>query len=182
MLADVVMVWHAYQLNPRNFLEDCLRYGKMRFWKTGLPWAAVNSCIDNDTFEFNPGLVAVTNFETGTGYSWACMDESATTQVKCPVCKGKILVPLTSCNAKPFCHLDGSYSGFKGLDTGCGFADRDFVFNCDCGFVMKHEVLKTQKFRRDMDALVSADVPMPGTLLSLEGELEKGHFFGKLLI
>jgi hypothetical protein len=26
---DVLMVWHAYMLNPRCFLEDCFRYGML---------------------------------------------------------------------------------------------------------------------------------------------------------
>lgn len=26
---DVIMVWHSYLLNPRNFFEDCLRYGML---------------------------------------------------------------------------------------------------------------------------------------------------------
>ena len=40
---DVLMVWHAYMLNPRCFLEDCFRLGLMDFWMTGLPWALIVS-------------------------------------------------------------------------------------------------------------------------------------------
>lgn len=40
---DVLMVWHAYTLNPRHFFEDCLRAGKMDLWYTGLPWKAIVS-------------------------------------------------------------------------------------------------------------------------------------------
>ncbi|KAF3483895.1 uncharacterized protein GIQ15_03219 [Arthroderma uncinatum] len=53
---DVVMVWHAYMLNPRDVLEDCLRLGKMSFWTSGLPLDVINECIDNTTFEYTPDL------------------------------------------------------------------------------------------------------------------------------
>jgi hypothetical protein len=31
---DVLMVWHAYMLNPRTYLEDCVRLGRMDLWNT----------------------------------------------------------------------------------------------------------------------------------------------------
>lgn len=43
---DVLMVWHSFMLNPRTYLEDCLRFGMMGLWKTGLPWKAVDAVID----------------------------------------------------------------------------------------------------------------------------------------
>lgn len=33
---DIITVWHSFMLNPRVFLEDCLRHRKMGSWATGL--------------------------------------------------------------------------------------------------------------------------------------------------
>ena len=33
---DVLMVWHSHMLNPRAYLEDCLRNGQMHMWRTAL--------------------------------------------------------------------------------------------------------------------------------------------------
>ncbi|TKA29017.1 hypothetical protein B0A50_03429 [Salinomyces thailandicus] len=52
---DVLMVWHAYMLNPRAYLEDCLRNGRMRLWHTRMPWQAAAECIDSQTFDYQPG-------------------------------------------------------------------------------------------------------------------------------
>ena len=64
------MVWHAYQLNPRDFLEDCIRHGKMGFWRAGLPWSAIDACISNEMFEFEAPIEAVKNFVGATGLPW----------------------------------------------------------------------------------------------------------------
>ena len=47
---DVLMVWHSFMLNPRSYLEDCLRFGLKNLWTTGMPWQAVNASI---TTQFN---------------------------------------------------------------------------------------------------------------------------------
>ena len=50
-----------------------------------------------------------------------------------------------------------------------GFADQKFMFPACCGVIFDHDLLKTQKFRQDMEALLNNDVPMPGTILDLDG-------------
>ncbi|KAI7318221.1 hypothetical protein KC315_g10135 [Hortaea werneckii] len=59
---DVLMVWHAYMLNPRAYLEDCLRNGRVRLWQTRFPWKAVDQRIDRETFAYEPGHLAATLF------------------------------------------------------------------------------------------------------------------------
>lgn len=49
---DVLMVWHAYMLNPRAYLEDCIRHGRMAIWNVEMPWRVVAECIDSETFEY----------------------------------------------------------------------------------------------------------------------------------
>ena len=64
---DVLMVWHAYMLNPRAYLEDCVRLGRMALWNTRMPWNAIAQCIDPSTFTFQAGAVAEGSFTRLTG-------------------------------------------------------------------------------------------------------------------
>ena len=64
---DVLMVWHAYMLNPRAYLEDCIRLGRMALWNTRMPWNAIAQCIDPSTFAFQAGAVAEASFTHLTG-------------------------------------------------------------------------------------------------------------------
>jgi hypothetical protein len=64
---DVLMVWHAYMLNPRAYLEDCVRLGRMALWNTRMPWNAIAECIDPSTFAFEAGPVAEGSFTHLTG-------------------------------------------------------------------------------------------------------------------
>jgi hypothetical protein len=65
---DVLMVWHAYMLNPRAYLEDCVRLGRMALWYTKMPWSAVAECINSSTFAFEAGAVAEGSFARLTGH------------------------------------------------------------------------------------------------------------------
>lgn len=162
------MVWHAYQLNPRSFFEDCLRYGKMKFWRSGFPWAAIDPCIDNKTFEFNPGPEATRSFEHSTGCPIdSCLGETDI-DIKCPKCPKFHKVPWTEWNHQSawLKDFDGS---LRGESQARGLADRNFGFLSPCDTVISHESLRTQKFRNDIEALRINDVPMPGTLLNLKG-------------
>ena len=70
-----MMVWHAFILNPRNFLADCIRFGKMKLWALGLPWALVARAIDDETFQYNPGRFTVDTFKSRTRRPWNNLDE-----------------------------------------------------------------------------------------------------------
>ncbi|KAK9250681.1 hypothetical protein V1507DRAFT_494666 [Lipomyces tetrasporus] len=60
------------------------------------------------------------------------------------------------------------------FEHGRGYVDRSFTTTCaQCNFTTNHEILKLQKFRRDLQALLKDDVPMPGTSLSQEGRPDK---------
>ena len=65
---DVLMVWHSYMLNPRAYLEDCVRLGRMALWYTRMPWNAVAECINPSTFAFEAGAVAEGTFTRLTGH------------------------------------------------------------------------------------------------------------------
>ena len=64
---DVLMVWHAYMLNPRAYLEDCVRLGRMALWYTKMPWSQVAERIDPSTFAFETDAATEENFTRLTG-------------------------------------------------------------------------------------------------------------------
>ena len=165
------MVWHAYMLNPRDFLEDCLRQGKMRFWRAGLPWAVINCCIDNNTFEFRASDLAIEHFEDQTGCRWDSLIDSPKATIDCPSCRRKLYVPRTGWDSQIAWTKTSplKYAPFHGESEATGFSDKSFEVQCQCGIVTNHELLRVLKFRRDIRALRELDVPMPGTLLSETG-------------
>ena len=165
------MVWHAYMLNPRDFLEDCLRQGKMRFWRAGLPWAVINPCIDNITFEYRTSEAAMERFEDRTGYRWESLNDNPTAAIECPSCRRTLYVPRTKWDSQRAWTASSSHkeSGLHGELLAAGLADKKFEIQCQCGIVIDHDSLRTQKFRRDVRALSNLDVPMPGTILDDTG-------------
>ncbi|MCJ1445055.1 MAG: hypothetical protein MMC23_005560 [Stictis urceolatum] len=159
---DVLMVWHAATLNPRNWMSDCIRHGKMGLWQTGIPWPVINSVIDN-TCDYQPSTTARQVFESQTGHPWDNLKEPPGVSLSCPRCKAKVTAPWTSCVEK------NQWLDPKVAETGVGFADAGFEARCTCGLTIHHDLLRTQRFRKDLQALLVHQVPMPGTLLSLNG-------------
>ncbi|KAB8360599.1 hypothetical protein FH972_024337 [Carpinus fangiana] len=84
---DILMVWHAFMLNPRSYLEDCLRQGMMRFWHYGLPWAAIDASLDESEV-YDPGSNARFNFHKMTGnMAWQNTICAVEMRVGCPSCR-----------------------------------------------------------------------------------------------
>lgn len=63
----------------------------------------------------------------------------------------------------------GNRGKLRGETEANGFADQKFMFTAPCRIVFDHDLLKAQKFRQDMEALLTNDVPMPGTILDVDG-------------
>ena len=157
------MVWHSYMLNPRIFLEDSIRYGKMKFWRTGLPWVAINSCIDNESLEYSASRTAQGAFERITGQAWDSLNDSPNATVSCPKCRQQLSCPWTTSEKSPFLPSSGG-------EMGHGWADNHFQLSCSaCDLSIDHEVLRAQNFRKDLQLLLLRDVPMPGTILEVDG-------------
>jgi hypothetical protein len=169
---DVLMVWHAYMLNPRAFAEDCLRLGKMDFWAQGMPWEAVNAVIDPATFEYRPPPVAMQAFEGMTGRKWDSLAEPNTKRLLCPKCCGINEVPWNIPREKQSSGVQ--YELATVLEGGKGFAEADFDFRCKgCNNHLTHKYLQFMKFKRDVGLLEAEDVPLPGTILSMKGIAER---------
>ncbi|KAK5125535.1 hypothetical protein LTR85_000646 [Meristemomyces frigidus] len=174
--ADVLMVWHAYMLNPRAYLEDCLRWGRMRLWHTSFPWQAGVDCINSETFVWEAGDGAEDVFRHMTGLPYDNLAMTGPKVLKCPGCDVDTPAPWTTCsNNVP----TGSFPSHKALgvaiddmlSSGTGYCDKNFLTPCSaCGTDITHERLKAAKFCNDVKRLLSPDnVPMGGTLLGLEG-------------
>jgi hypothetical protein len=83
-------------LNPRNYLEDCIRFGLKNLWMTGMPWPAVNDAIDSN-FKYTVPEEALTTFVTKTEHDWKNEEDSPTKKVQCPKCNQELNIPWTTC-------------------------------------------------------------------------------------
>lgn len=163
---DVLMVWHSYMLNPRNYFADCVRYRKMDLWATGMPWEAVAEAIDNETFEYSPTEAAEDHFtKRAGGFAWKNVHDSPFAAIACPICQQSFPAPWTTYDDKTL------WEGPEVTEGGTGYADKDFEIRCvSCGFLIQHEILRVQKFRKDVEERMIRTVPMPGTFLNNKGQ------------
>ncbi|KAI9797704.1 MAG: hypothetical protein M1833_005365 [Piccolia ochrophora] len=165
---DVLMVWHSYMLNPRSFFEDCLRFGMLDFWVTGLPWTAIDKCIDCVSLDYNPPSAAVQEFESVTRLQWDNLRDPQTKVLKCPKCHIDTSCPWTTTCASSEARVGDL--GILFVGDGAGFADRNFSAICEhCKVTLNHEKLRVAKFKEDVELLRDEDIVMPGTCLSFHG-------------
>lgn len=186
---DVLMVWHAHMLNPRAYLEDCIRQGRMNLWRRGLPWSSVAESIDSQTFAYNPGAEARERWESVVDNSpWdglAAQEGGLNNHrvVKCHRCNANTMAPWTTC-------ADGQFSKKitmpdallravdQMLSSGEGYCDKDFELPCgSCRHTITHDTLQAGKFCQDIEMLLKRDRPLGGTVLGLTGI--PGHAFGR---
>ncbi|KAM3499984.1 hypothetical protein MY10362_006810 [Beauveria mimosiformis] len=158
---DVLMVMHTHMLNPRAFLEDCIRYGMNSFWATGLPWKLINDAIGDD-FAYNASADTQAIWVAQSGRSWLNQKDPLTKTLKCPYCPARYEAPWTTCGK------DDSGSSYRSHDLiGEGYGDGKFSFVCmSCGRHNYKELLSVSKFLHDTSLLLTKSVPMPGTILS----------------
>ncbi|KAK8064018.1 hypothetical protein PG996_008670 [Apiospora saccharicola] len=156
---DVLMVWHAHMLNPRDYLEDCMRTGLKDLWNAGMPWNLVNEAIDT-SFNYKPSDDSIEAWESLTGRRWNNVDDSITKALKCPSCNTVHEIPWTTCGM-------AEDSKSPDLDLkGEGYGDGLFAYTChSCGTRMTREYLELAKFVKDTQLLLAQSQPMPGTFL-----------------
>jgi hypothetical protein len=157
------MVYHSFLLNPRAWLSDCIRYGKLNFWATGMPWKEVDPAINNHTFEYNPGDNARKIWELSTKLPWNCLEEPSSMTITCAKCSSNLKAPWTTCTTSA--HFNASAPG----DGDYGYADAGFAVTCGCGHKIGHDSLRCAKFMSDLDKLLKQDIPMPGCYLGING-------------
>lgn len=137
---DVLLIWHTFMLNPRDYLGDCIRHGKKGLWTDGFPWDAVNASINNETFEYETSQEAREYFESRTKQPYDALNMPSTIEIKCLKCSNPVTCEWTTCdNIK-------SWTVSSPGEGGLGFAEKDFGKFCpSCNFMMCHERLKVQR-------------------------------------
>ncbi|KAI3555064.1 hypothetical protein CABS01_11525 [Colletotrichum abscissum] len=171
---DVLLVWHAHMLNPRLYLEDCLRYGHSSLWAAGIPWSIVNAAIISPSFEYVVSDACKAHWEADTNLAWYNEDDPDAKDVPCPACSTLVSIPWTTCG------VSRSDSSAKQLDiVGQGLADGRLAHACpSCGLMMTHESLRAAKLRDDIQASVQSNHAMPGTTLDLDTGLPNPLQYG----
>jgi hypothetical protein len=93
------MVMHSHMLNPRNFLEDCLRVGHRGLWLAGLPWKLVDDAININSFDYDVSDEAKAQWVAQTGRDWDNTSDSMVKKMKCPyaACRTTLEIPWTTC-------------------------------------------------------------------------------------
>lgn len=160
------MVWHAYLLNPRDFLHDCIRFQWIALWNTGFPLRLVSSCIDDETFIYCPSDKAPDSFLAATGLPWNSLTDKQQLILRCPNCNQPMHVPWTTAtDAGSWRTADG------GGENGKGYTDPLFETVCSgCHVPSNHDSFKVQKFKTDAKMLIEKTTPLPGTVLNMKGE------------
>ncbi|KAJ5289889.1 uncharacterized protein N7443_010142 [Penicillium atrosanguineum] len=159
---DILMVWHSHMLNPRDFLEDCIRYGRMSTWRTGFPFEVMNNCIDDRTLEYKTPESSQQTFENKVNLKWDNLLDPPGKELECPRCKKPKTVLWTEGGIG-----ESLQEAFK---ENTGYADASFEAKCQhCQLLINHERLKVAKFYQDTFDLVQLNQPMPGSIYNLDG-------------
>ncbi|KAJ5174875.1 uncharacterized protein N7482_000752 [Penicillium canariense] len=159
---DILMVWHSHMLNPRDFLEDCIRSGRMSTWRTGFPFAAVNACINDRTLEYTVSEETQKLFEQQLQLKWDNLHDAPGKDLECPRC-AKVNTILWTEGAIG----ESVKEAFK---NSTGFSDRSFEMTCKhCKYPIDHGRLRVAKFRSDLIRLLQNNRPMPGSIYNING-------------
>lgn len=162
MFSDILMVWHSHMLNPRAFLEDCIRHGKMSSWVVGMPWEVLNNCINDRTLEYTVSAKCQQLFESQVHLKWDNLHDPPGKEVECTRCKKHNYVMWTEGKI--------GHSVKEAFKDNTGYADRSFRTKCKwCQQTIDHDRLKVAKFRQDLVDLLSRHRPMPGSIYNNNG-------------
>ncbi|KFY69588.1 hypothetical protein V496_00103 [Pseudogymnoascus sp. VKM F-4515 (FW-2607)] len=161
---DVLMVWHSFMLNPRNYLEDCMRFGLRDTWYAGMPWKAVNDSI-NDNFHYEVTEISKTKWTSATNRPWSNLDEASVKSLKCPRCSTHQSIPWTTASMD-----ESARHNWDMKYVGHGYAEADLRESCPvCNLNITHDTLRVSKFKRDAQDLLRSDYPMGGTVIPGKG-------------
>lgn len=88
---DILMVWHAYLMNPRSYYDFCARNKVLDFAFTSFPLIEVVSAIDKVSFDFKPSLLQYAGFQNlikdyGADLEYDVFQIEETMDVHCSLC------------------------------------------------------------------------------------------------
>ena len=145
-------------LNPRCYLEDCVRQGKRGLWYHGMPWQLIINVMDKSCY-YNPSDDVRGNFTTATHRPWDNKEDQIVKNIKCPICQTHMSIPWTTASAEENAAEPPSLMGY-------GWGDSELNFACgSCGFAVDKKLLSVAKFVQDTKNLLSDNMPMPGTVI-----------------
>lgn len=161
---DVLMVFHSYMLNPRAFLQDCLRYSMLGVWKAGFPWQYVERHLSPQSLNFEPPQTCTDAYERVYQEQWHNPGHGTTATLTCPGCGHEVSTSLLE-----IYDLDeaGQEKGNLRLPIHATCSD--------CHQRLTQDSLVMARLRDDLRLLQGRQVPLPGTLLSAEGLLPGTH-------
>lgn len=160
---DVLIVWHAFMLNPHAYLEDCLSQGMMQMWHQGMPWAAVDRAVNPSTGKYEPDADSVAAWKVLTNLPWDNLDDASFKLMYCPECKDHnrrktaLQVPWTTAG-KAFADAAQVLQRSSSLNDplaivnqytagGVGIADSGFQVICNvCRSRVDHDRCRAEKF------------------------------------
>ncbi|KAF8638227.1 hypothetical protein AX16_010537, partial [Volvariella volvacea WC 439] len=98
---DVMMVWHAYLLNPRWYAEDCERNLRLRELRSGFGPQLISIVLENgrEVFQEPPNYDRLRNWTSRTGLAWealSCGEQLLKKHILCPQCRRQVTVDLTN--------------------------------------------------------------------------------------
>ena len=157
---DIIMVWHTHMLNPRKYLEDCLRSGYRETWHAGMPWKAINSCID-DNFQYHLPSQAQERWDHSTFRPWDNIFEKPTRDTRCPKCMKVAHLPWTTTSRPPH-----DTTAWDMEDSGAGYGEPGLSYDClNCKQNINHDSLRLGRFKLDARFLLAEDTPLKGTIV-----------------
>ena len=139
----------------------------------GFPWSTIIPAIDNESFDYRTGEKAKQVFKDKTQMHWDNLDDSLSVSLQCSLCKRHCKAPWTEWD-KPDMWKSQGKAGFVGEWSAHGFADRQYLHVCECKAQYTHDVLRLQKFQRDLKHLRTSSISMQGTILNSTGKETAG--------
>ncbi|KAF5311814.1 hypothetical protein D9619_003591 [Psilocybe cf. subviscida] len=153
---DVLLLLHAYMLNPIAFREDVIRVYPCLARMGPFPWEAIHSQIDTSTFEMTGTPAQIGLWESSTAEPFEPPKttlDSDTTDITCPRCLSYTKIPWKA-------------------DEGKGLGEIGFHHVCTrCGLAIDSDALCVSKLLKDL----STEGPLAYTVLDKDGMEEIGY-------
>ncbi|RDB24427.1 hypothetical protein Hypma_008478 [Hypsizygus marmoreus] len=134
---DVIMVWHAYMLNPSWYREDCSRIHVLGILRElGRQFSDTLGTTIQYLFQKKPTDARITNWITKTSTAFDPLEAIVTTRpVRCPVCRTSLEAALMK-------------------EDGTGYLQQNFLLRCtteECqGLNITKETLAVKKLAGDL--------------------------------
>lgn len=106
---DVIMVWHAFLLNPKCFYDTCMRNNILHFANYPFPLQRVSQFIDNETFEFNVpeekqqnylDLIDIIEEKDNHPFNYQFSPQTHSVKLFCPICQTALTGSVSITNNK----------------------------------------------------------------------------------